>query len=299
MARDTPPPPSFLLTKLQLLNPSLLKPSIILVRLLRLILCCVLTLAAIGAEKDDTSYILRPNDTVSLSIYGEPDLSTAVRILKTGESSFPLLGSVKITGMSVAAAATHLRDLYAKDYLVDPKLNLTVADFSLEYVAIFGAAKSPGQVPIPVSGRLDLVTAMSAVGGLAETADVNGIQLVRAAGTSATFSMEAIEGAAGRTQLAGGDRIIVNQSALVGKTVTLLGQVGKPGPISFPLKGKLDLVMAITMAGGLTDFANPKKVSINRKGTVTIVDYKAISQRGDRPYLLQPDDVVTVPERFF
>ena len=299
MVRNEHPPSSALCTELQLLNPSPLKPSIILVGLLRFILCCVLTLVAIGADKDDASYILRPNDTVSLSVYGEPDLSVAVRILKTGESSFPLLGPVKISGMSVAAAATHLRTLYSKDYLVDPKLNLTVAEYSTEFVAVFGAVRTPGQIPMPVSGRLDLVTAISAVGGLTENADVNGIQLMRAAGTSSTFSMEAIQGAAGRTPLAAGDRITVNQSEFVGKTVTMLGQVGKPGPLPFPLKGKLDLVGAIAMAGGLTDMANPKKVTINRKGTITVVDFKIISQRGDRPFLLQPDDVVTVAERMF
>lgn len=255
--------------------------------------------AAFAAGEEDASYVLRPNDTISLSVYGEPDLSVSVRILKTGESSFPLLGPVKVTGMTVADAAAHLRELYAKDYLVDPKLTLTVSEYATEFVAVFGAVRTPGQIPIPVSGRLDLVTAMSAVGGLAENADANGIQLIRASGASTTYSMDAIQGAAGRVQLAAGDRIIVNQSALVGKTVTVLGQVHKPGPIPFPLKGKLDLVAAISAAGGLTDLANPKKVTINRKGNVTIVDFKTISQRGDRPYLLQPDDVITVAERIF
>ena len=79
----------------------------------------------------------------------------------------------------------------------------------------------------------------------------------------------------------------------------MLGQVGKPGPLLFPVNGRLDLVNAIALAGGLTELANPKKVSINRKGRVTIVDFKAISQRGDRPFLLQPDDVITVAERLF
>ena len=270
-----------------------------LVVLLRFTLCLLVPVTAIAAGEENASYVLRPNDTISLSVYGEPDLSVSVRILKTGESSFPLLGSVKITGMSVAAATDHLRELYAKDYLVDPKLNLTVSEYATEFISVFGAVRTPGQIPMPVSGHLDLVTAMSAVGGLAENADANGIQLIRAAGTSATFSMEAIQGATGRTQLAAGDRIIVNQSAMVGKTVTVLGQVHKPGPVPFPLKGTLDLINALALAGGTTDLANLKKVSINRKGTATLIDFKELSQRGDRPYLLQPDDVITVAERIF
>jgi len=269
------------------------------VGLLRILLLFAAPAVALAAADEDTGYVLRPNDTISLAVYGEPDLSVLVRILKTGESSFPLLGPVKVTGMSVAAAADLLRKLYAKDYLVDPKLNLTVADYAAEFVAVFGAVRTPGQIPMPVSGRLDLATAMSAVGGLADNADANAIQLIRSAGSTTSFTMEAIQGSAGRTQLVAGDRIIVNHSAFLDKTVTILGQVHKPGPVPFPLKGKFDLINAIALAGGTTDLANPKKVSINRKGSVKIVDFRDLSQRGDQPYLLQPDDIITVPERIF
>lgn len=252
-----------------------------------------------GAGQVDATYTLRPNDTIRLAVYEEADLSVQVRILKTGEASFPLIGSVEVGGLSVAAAAARIRDLYAKDYLVDPKLTLTVDEYATEFISVIGAVKNPGQIPMPVSGHLDLASAMATAGGVNEIADANSIQLVRASGTTSNFSMNSISGTSGRIKLEPGDRIIVNQSAFVGKSMTVLGQVAKPGPLAFPLNGRLDLVNAIAMAGGLTELANPKKVSINRKGTVTVVDFKAISQRGDRPFLLQPDDVVTVAERLF
>ena len=267
--------------------------------LLHLVLFVLASVAAFGAEKEDATYTLRPNDTIRLAVYEEADLSVQVRILKTGQASFPLIGSVEVGGLSVVAAATKIRELYAKDYLVDPKLTLTVDEYATEFISVIGAVKIPGQIPMPVSGRLDLASAMATAGGLAENADANGIQLVRASGTTSNFSMSSISGVSGRIQLEAGDRLIVNQSAFVGKTMTVLGQVGKPGPIAFPLNGRLDLVNAIAMAGGLTELANPKKVTISRKGNVTTVDFKAISQRGDRPFLLQPDDVVTVAERLF
>ncbi len=265
----------------------------------RLLLLAVLTLGFARAGSEDGTYILRPNDTIRVAVYEEPDLSVQIRILKTGQASFPLIGSVEVGGISVSAAATKIRDLYAKDYLVDPKLTVTVDEYATEFISVIGAVKSPGQIPMPVSGNLDLASAMATAGGLSETADAGNIQLVRASGTTATFSMDSISGASGRLKLESGDRVIVNQSAYVGKTVTVLGQVGKPGPVPFPLNGRLDLVNAVAFAGGLTELANSKKVTINRKGTVTILDYKEISKRGDRPFLLQPDDVITVAERLF
>ena len=247
----------------------------------------------------DPTYILRPNDSIRLDVYDEPDLSSQVRILKTGQASFPLVGSVEVSGMSVADAAGKIRGLYAKDYLVDPKLTLTVENYATEFISVIGAVKNPGQIQMPVSGQLDLATAMATVGGLEENADANGIQLVRASGTTTAFSMASIQGDSARVPLAAGDRIIVNQSAFVGQKITVLGQVGRPGPLAFPLNGKLDLVNAIALAGGVTELANPKKVTINRKGNVTLVNFKEVSQRGDRPLMLQPDDVVTVAERLF
>ena len=277
----------------------ILKNSMPFSGLLCLIMFVLVSAAAFGVEKEDATYTLRPNDTIRLAVYEEPDLSVQVRILKTGQASFPLVGSVEVGGLSVVAAATKIRELYAKDYLVDPKLTLTVDEYATEFISVIGAVKIPGQIPMPVSGRLDLASAMATAGGLAENADANGIQLVRASGTTSSFSMSSISGVSGRIRLEAGDRLIVNQSAFVGKTMTVLGQVGKPGPIAFPLNGRLDLVNAIAMAGGLTELANPKKVTISRKGNVTTVDFKAVSQRGDRPFLLQPDDVVTVAERLF
>jgi polysaccharide biosynthesis/export protein len=252
-----------------------------------------------AGKKSDLSYILRANDVVRLSVYEEPDLSGQVRILKTGQASFPLIGSVEIGGKSVATAVEKIRELYAKDYLIDPKLTLMVDDYAVEYVSVIGAVKGPGQIPMPVTGKLDLASAIASAGGIMENADSQNIQLIRDSGVISTYSMAAIQSSAGSVALASGDRIIVNQSAFIGKTVAVLGQVGKPGPVEFPIEGKLDLVNAIALAGGMTQLANPKKVSINRKGTVTVVDFQSISQRGDRPYLLRPDDVVTVAERLF
>jgi polysaccharide biosynthesis/export protein len=269
--------------------------------LLRKILIATFFLAGASfAESEDGTYILRPNDTIRLEVYEEPDLSGTVRILKTGHAAFPLIGSLEVSGLSVTAAATRIRDLYAKDYLVDPKLTLTVQEYATDFISVIGAVKSPGQIPIPVSGNLDLAAAMATAGGLAESADANGILLVRASGASSTFSMSSIVGgASGKTSLGAGDRIIVNQSAFVGKSLTILGQVGRQGPMAFPVSGRLDLVTAVAMAGGLTELANPKKITINRKGKIMTVDYKEISQRGDQPFLLQPDDIINVAERLF
>ena len=57
------------------------------------------------------AYVLRPNDVVELSVYEEPDLTKIATILKTGEASFPLIGSVNLEGLSLGEAAEKIRAL--------------------------------------------------------------------------------------------------------------------------------------------------------------------------------------------
>jgi len=245
-----------------------------------------------------SSYVLKPNDVVALAVFNEASLSSQTRILQTGEAMFPLLGPVKISGLTISDAMEKLRALYDADYLVDPQLTLTVDDYAVQQVLVLGAVRASGQVPIPSSGRLDMAAAIAAVGGLSETADPNQISLERANGTTSQFTFSAIE-RGNKVPLSPGDRILVKESRFVGKEVTFIGEVRNRGAVPFPADGELDIVAAIARVGGFTELANPRKTSINRKGRVIVVDVRAMSSRGGTMFKLEPDDIITVPQRFF
>lgn len=274
-------------------------------RLLYLIVALFISLSgSLTAEKDSagevdvSSYVLKANDKVSLTVFNEGALSSQTRILQTGEAMFPLIGPVKIAGLSINAAMETLRALYDADYLVNPKLTLTVDEYAVQQVLVLGAVRAAGQVAIPASGRLDLVAAIAAAGGLSDAADPNQILLERAAGGSSQFSFAGIE-KGNQVMLAPGDRIMVKESRFLNQSVTFVGQVRAPGSIAFPLNGELDIVMAVARVGGFTDLANPRKTSINRKGRVIVVDVKEMSSKGGSLFKLEPEDIITVPERLF
>lgn len=254
--------------------------------------------ASSGAAEAD--YKIKANDTVSVEIFNEPKLSQQTRVNMSGEASFPLLGPVPISGLSTSEASEKLRKMYDADWLVDPKVSLSVTGYASQSVSILGSVRTPGQLAINPTIGLDLSTALATAGGLVETADPSRIELHRLNGPVVTYSQyDVTNGAAGKVKLASGDRVIVGQSKFVGKSVTVMGHVGKQGAVGFPVDGRLDLVTAISAAGGLTEMANKKKISINRNGTITIQDYEAISKEGKTPMLLQPGDIITVPQRLW
>jgi polysaccharide export outer membrane protein len=80
--------------------------------------------------------------------------------------------------------------------------------------------------------------------------------------------------------------------------VSVLGQVQHPG--TFPYIERLSLVQAISDAGGLTDIAHARRVKLTRKteaGVQTFdVSLKAITEGREADILLQPGDIIFVPE---
>ena len=267
------------------------RPSILLFFLASLVLPLV------GA--DEKGYVFKAGDGVSLKVYNEPDLATETRILKSGEVSFPLIGKVILEGLSVTEGTAIIYELYNKDYLVKPKLTLTVSEYAPEYIDVLGAVQTAGRVKLPAVGQLDLASVIAMVGGFTEEADRSSITVMSAAGEVKRYSgTQAAEAALQRVILAAGDRVIVGKSAYIGRTFTVLGEVKKEGPLAFPLNGKLDLVTAIALAGGLTDLAKQNKVTVRRGKETVLIDYEALSRAG-RSFAMQPGDIVTVPRRIF
>ena len=243
-------------------------------------------------EENDANYLLKVGDGVALKVYNEPDLDTETTIQKTGEVSFPLIGRIRIEGLTVVEASSKIYELYNADYLVEPKLTLTITDYAPEYVDILGEVKNAGRVKMPASGQLDLASLFAMAGGFTE-------ELVRASGQVVKYSAkQGSQAALQRVALAPGDRVIVGKSAFFNRSFTVLGEVKVEGPYDFPLDGKLDLVAAIARAGGLTDIANAKKVTVRRGEQVFPVDYQALSRSG-RMFALRPGDIVTVARRIF
>jgi protein involved in polysaccharide export with SLBB domain len=66
-----------------------------------------------------------------------------------------------------------------------------------------------------------------------------------------------------------------------------------------PIDGELDIVAGLARAGGFTELANPKKVSVNRNGQITQINVREMTEEGERGFLLRPGDIITVAERLF
>ncbi len=83
---------------------------------------------------------------------------------------------------------------------------------------------------------------------------------------------------------------------------TVMGQVQRPGPYDFSADEELTLIQAIAMAGGYTRIGAPWKITLQRtvEGEQTIfkLDAEAMAKdRNGKPFLIRPDDTITVGEK--
>ena len=88
----------------------------------------------------------------------------------------------------------------------------------------------------------------------------------------------------------------------VSKRIFVLGQVKKAG--SFPIRRRMSVIEAISLAGGFTNLADLSNVVVTRKGSDGrekrfVVDIKSIVNGAKENFYLDAGDIVFVGERFF
>jgi protein involved in polysaccharide export with SLBB domain len=112
-------------------------------------------------------YILSSNDYVSVEVFGEDDLRTSGRLNPEGNLSVPLLGSVHLAGLTLTQAASKLTELYGRDYLVSPRVNVMLLSYAKRRFSILGQVSRPGNYEMPESspGGIDLLEAIAMAGG--------------------------------------------------------------------------------------------------------------------------------------
>ena len=83
-----------------------------------------------GGVSAPAGYILSPTDQVAIEVFGEDDLRASGRLNPEGNLSGPLLGSIHLAGLTLTQAVSKLTELYSRDYLVNPQINVTLLSYA-------------------------------------------------------------------------------------------------------------------------------------------------------------------------
>jgi len=124
-------------------------------------------------------YVLTGADTLEMSVFHEPDLTTRSKISSDGTVQLPLIGDIKVTGMTVRDARESIRKRYDAKYLVNPQVYLNVVDYAQKKFTILGQVAKPGTYEIPGGTSLSLLEAVGIAGGFTRSADRGKVSIER------------------------------------------------------------------------------------------------------------------------
>ena len=174
--------------------------------------------AVVGIPADpgpERAYRIGPYDLLKVQVFRVDALSSEVRVDDAGLVVMPLIGAVKVGGLTPAEAEQDIAHKLGQSYLQNPQVRIFVSEYASQKVTVIGQVKKPGM--FPVAGRTTLMQAIALAGGLDEVAKKEEIVVFRKQPTGSVnayvVNMEAIEeGKLTDPVIVGDDRIVVPKS---------------------------------------------------------------------------------------
>lgn len=128
--------------------------------------------------RDD--YVIRGSDVISVTVINEPELSVrGVRVMSSGSILMPLLGEVKIEGLSLQYARELIVRKLGQDYLVNPQVVVSLEATSQNEFIMRGQVGGVGVNQIPTDGSITLLKAIYSKGGPTKVANIRRIKVTR------------------------------------------------------------------------------------------------------------------------
>jgi len=243
-----------------------------------------------------TDILIGTGDLIEVSVYGAPDFDRQVRVDSSGLISLPMVGEVKVAGLSVHHAEILLeKKLSDGGYFVDPRVTIFEKEYATQGISVLGEVQKPGIYPL--LGERKLFDVISAAGGT--TLKAGKIVTITHRDRpqqpeTVTISYDGDRSVGSNVEVLPGDTVVVSKAGIV----YVVGDVHQPSGFVLDKDG-LTILQAIAMAQGTNSTASLSSLRLIRKtsdGHQEIpVDLKKVLEAKVPDPVLQADDIVFVP----
>jgi len=241
-------------------------------------------------------YILGVADGIEVVVFANADVSRTVTIRPDGMISLPLIGEVEAAGLTPEQLRQQLTRLFAS-FFRNPQVTVIVREFHKVRVTVLGQVRWPGVYELAQGATV--LDALAAAQGLAADAGLGEARVIRGQEPPLIIDLERLllrGELALNLPLVSGDALVIPEDP-TGR-VYVLGEVARPG--TFPLRGSLTALQALTLAGGPTRRALLNRAHVIRRGTqlaqpitVTLATV-VVAQQSAAAFQLIPVDLLKV-----
>jgi polysaccharide export outer membrane protein len=245
-----------------------------------------------------------PRDVLDIRVLQDPTLNTRTVVGDDGKITFALIGKIDVAGLTPPQAEARIRSLLQGKYLTTADVSVQVTEAGNKPISVIGAVTHPGR--IGATGSITLMQAITQAGGLA----IGYGRTLYVLRTGANGLAEQIAIDLEDLLVNGNPDVniplfpndVVNVPVDTPLNIYVLGEVMKPGRVSFHRSQNPTLLQALADAGGLTDRASRDvqiKRNVNGKETVIKRNYRRILSGQDPDVPLQDNDTIYVRESVF
>jgi polysaccharide biosynthesis/export protein len=238
--------------------------------------------------------LLGDGDSVRVTVFQNPDLTTEARISERGSISVPLIGEVVIAGLTPESAAARIADeLSHGRFVLNPQVSLSVQQVRSRQVSVLGEVGKPGRYALDdVSNSLTDVLARA--GGINADGDGNVILVRTRNGKEVRATIDVPDmyrsgDMVHNVRLENGDVVYVKRAP----QFYISGEVQHAG--AYRLAPQMTVMQAISLGGGLTPRGTMHGLEIQRRSP----DGKVRTFSARQTDAVDADDVVLVRERLF
>ncbi|MBT9597772.1 MAG: polysaccharide export protein EpsE [Vitreoscilla sp.] len=249
----------------------------------------------VAARADVDLYRIGAGDSVRISVYQSPDLALETRVTEAGVISYPLIGTLRIGGLTISEAEAALAAALKKgDFIKNPQVSMMVTQVRANQANVLGQVGKPGRIPLDVAG-MRLTDVIALAGGITASAGSDTV-VVTGTRNGQPFRREVdlpkVFAPGGR-----GEDIVIQPNDVIWvdryPVIYLYGEVQKPGQLR--LERGMTVVQALASAGGLTQRGTPRGLRVSRRAPNGQVQSLELSMDD----ALQSGDVVFVRESLF
>lgn len=255
---------------------------------------CLFLLTLLFSLPALADYTLGTGDFVKVTVYGDAELTREIRIAENGILTFPLIGEVRVGGLSSVEAEKKIAEqLQRGGYIANPQVSVVVIQFLSKTVSVLGGVLKPGRYP--VTRPSDVKDMIAEAGGI--TPDGSEIVTVVRGDKRSEFDLHDVinQHTNDDVTVTGGETIYVGS-----RDVAVVGQLLRPA--KYGIQGGMRKISDfISVAGGPTEFAGEVMFYTTSISGTPVTEQINIDELFKAPNSAQnkqvyPGDVLYVPK---
>lgn len=255
--------------------------------------------------------LVLPGESLEVMVMEDDSFNGVYQVRRGGYIIMPRVGRISIVGKDLAGAEKAIKAALQHDQVKDATVMVERPDGGIAgtgpVIYLAGEFRQPGPWKIPQGVSPTVVTTVLRSGGVSESADLTRVRILRLVSGQPLVeevNVQAILDGVGLPSdlaLNAGDIVMVPAYANV---IYVTGNVVRPGTLKLLPDDELTAYSAILRAGGFSRFANKGKVYVlrdrgNGAKQKIPVSVKSVQKGSISDLILEPKDIVVVPEKFF